>query len=68
MPRQNRVNPFGELIRSPARGTLMGNRGGVLHNAEREIVRQYKSRSWLTCQLEFKGRVRDIEMGICVGA
>ena len=27
MPLQNRVNPFGELIATPARGTLMGNRG-----------------------------------------
>lgn len=58
MPLQNRVSPGGELLRSSARGTLMGNRGGLLHNAQREIVRQYKSRSWITCQLEFKGRRR----------
>ena len=38
----------------------MGNRGGVLHNHEQEIVRQYKSRSWLTCRLEFKGRRRRV--------
>ena len=36
----------------------MGNRGGALHNEKREIVRQFKSRSWLTCVLEFKGRRR----------
>ena len=39
MPLQNRVDPAGELFRTPARGTMMGNRGGVLHNSEREIVR-----------------------------
>ncbi len=34
---------------------MMGNRGGVLHNGDREIVRNYKSRRWITCLLEFKG-------------
>src|ERR1700733_13647396 len=58
MPLQNRVDPFGKLIRTPARGAMMGNRGGVLHNSEREIVRPYKSRRWITCLLEFKGRHR----------
>src|ERR1700730_7874166 len=58
MPLQNRVDPFGTLIRSAARGTMMGNRGGVLHDAEREIVRGYKSRRWITCVLEFRGRHR----------
>jgi len=36
----------------------MGNRGGPLHNNEREIVRTYKSKCWLTCRLEFNGRHR----------
>lgn len=36
----------------------MGNRGGALHNDQREIVRQYASRRWITCLLEFKGRHR----------
>ena len=57
MPLQNRVDPFGNLFRTPARGTIMGNRGGVLH-ANREIVRLYKSRRWITCVLEFKDRHR----------
>jgi len=30
MPRRNRVDPFGELIVTSARGTLMGNRGCLL--------------------------------------
>jgi hypothetical protein len=42
----------------PARGTFMGNRGGVIHNEERRIVRQYADRRWIACVLEFKGRKR----------
>ncbi len=60
MPLQNRVNPHGALIVTPARGTFMGNRGGVLHNDNREIVRQYASRRWIACLLEFKGRHRTV--------
>ena len=60
MPLQNRVTPEGELIRVDARGTFMGNRGGALHNSEREIVRPYASRRWITCVLEFKGRRRSV--------
>jgi hypothetical protein len=58
MPLQNRVNPFGDLFRTSARGTLMGNRGGVLHNGSREIVRSFKSSRWIACLLEFKRRHR----------
>jgi hypothetical protein len=60
MPLQNRVDPFGNIFRTPARGTFMGNRGGALHNSDREIVRSYKSRRWITCVLEFKGRYRRV--------
>jgi hypothetical protein len=60
MPLQNRVDPFGNLIRTSARGTVMGNRGGALHNSEREIVRSYKSRRWIACVLEFRGRHRTV--------
>ena len=58
MPLQNRVDPYGNIFRSPARGTMMGNRGGALHNSDREIVRRFKSRRWIACVLEFKGRHR----------
>ena len=60
MPFQNRVDPWGRIFRSSARGTLMGNRGGALHNERREIVRQHKGRRWITCVLEFKGRYRKV--------
>jgi len=59
MPLQNRVNPYGTIFRSPARGTFMGNRG-ALHNEKREIVRQFKGQRWIACCLEFRGRKRSV--------
>jgi len=58
-PLQNRVTPSGDLIATPARGTLMGNRGR-LHDASRRIVRRVATgyRAWVTCQLQFRGRRR----------
>jgi hypothetical protein len=58
MPLENRVDPFGNIFRTAARGTMMGNRGGPLHNSSKEIVRPYKSRRWITCVLQFRGRHR----------
>ncbi len=60
MPLQNRVDPYGVIFRTPARGTIMGNRGGALHNDRREIVRPFKGRRWITCLLEFKDRHRSV--------
>jgi hypothetical protein len=60
MPLQNRVDPFGNIFRSPARGTFMGNRGGALHNDHREIVRGFKSKRWIACLLDFRGRYRRV--------
>jgi hypothetical protein len=55
------VTPFGELIATPARGTLMGNRGR-LHDPSRRIVRRAASgyRAWVTCRLTFRGRHRTV--------
>jgi hypothetical protein len=58
MPLQNRVTPWGELIATSDRGTFMGNRGGAIHNPQRQIVRPFASRRWIACLLEFKGRSR----------
>src|SRR4029450_5546706 len=61
MPLPNRVSPFGELVASPARGTLMGNRGGRLHDAQRKLtVRRWVTRAWICCRLDFKDRHRDV--------
>lgn len=60
MSLQNRVDPCGTIFRTSARGTMMGNRGGAIHDERREIIRQYKSKRWITCVLEFRGRRRII--------
>jgi hypothetical protein len=61
MPLQNRVDPFGELFASPARGTLMGNRGGKFHADDRSLTgRRWVSRQWICCLLKFKGRRRNV--------
>jgi hypothetical protein len=36
----------------------MGNRGGALHNSAREIGRCFRSRRWIACVLQFRGRHR----------
>ncbi len=59
MPRQNRVNPFGEIITAPERGTFMGNRG-VLHDEEGSIRRAWLGKRWIACVLEFRGRKRKV--------
>lgn len=58
MPLRNRVTPWGEIVAVSARGAMMGNRGGAIHNESHEIVRPYASRRWIACVLEFKGRHR----------
>jgi hypothetical protein len=60
VPLQNRVDPYGTIFRTSARGTMMGNRGGAIHNDQREIVRRFLSRRWITCVLEFRGRKRTV--------
>jgi hypothetical protein len=58
---QNRVDPFGVLFADPARGTLMGNRGGRFHTDERTLARRrWASRQWICCVLTFEGRQRDV--------
>lgn len=59
MPLQNRVRPDGELIATPARGTLMGNRG-VLHDDGKRIVRASNSILWISCRLEYNGRKQEV--------
>jgi len=61
MPLQNRVSPFGELFESFARGTLMGNRGGRLHRADKTLgSRRWASRQWICCRLAFNDRQREV--------
>ena len=59
MPLRNRVDPYGRLHAVEARGAWMGNRG-VLHDANREIVAQWRGKRWITCVLDFRGRKRNV--------
>ena len=59
MPTRNRVTPFGEILATPERGTMMGNRG-ILHDAEGRIRRAWQVKRWLLCVLEFKERHRTV--------
>lgn len=56
---QNRVDPCGNIIMTPARGAWMGNRG-LIHNPDRRIVRAFKLLAWITCRLSFKDRKRPV--------
>ena len=61
MPLQNRVSPFGELFADAARGTLMGNRGGRIHDDSRQLgTRRWASKQWICCKLDFKDRHRRV--------
>ena len=61
MPLQNRVTPAGDLVIDRARGLLMGNRGGRLHDARRKLgARRWASKQWICCALDFKNRQRKV--------
>jgi hypothetical protein len=59
VPLQNRVDPCGKLIAVNARGSWLGNRG-ILHNERKEIIAPWRHKAWVTCQLVFRGRKRQI--------
>jgi hypothetical protein len=54
-----RVDPRGELHAVPQRGTAFGNRG-LLHDADRAIVRGWQGRRWIICVTSFGGRRREV--------
>src|SRR5512144_174542 len=54
MPLRNRVTPLGELVATPERGLVYGNRG-CLHDAEGTIRRPFAGRRWIACRLRFRG-------------
>ena len=57
MPFQNRVTPLGELIATPERGLVYGNRGR-LHDEHGVVRKQWQVKRWISCRLEFRGRHR----------
>ena len=60
-PLPNRVDPFGALFSTPARGALMGNRGGRFHRDDQTLgARRFASKQWICCVTTFKGRRRAV--------
>jgi hypothetical protein len=50
------VQPDGAIVATPERGTLMGNRGGRIHDPRTRTLtrRRWTSRAWICCLLAFK--------------
>ena len=62
MPLQNRVDPFGVIVRTHHRGAWMGNRG-IIHNADTRSLhptRRWTHKAWIICACAFKGRHRTV--------
>ncbi len=60
MPHRNRVDPFGALIETPARGAWYGNRGCLHDRAGRITDRKPPVDQWIICVLAFKNRRRKL--------
>jgi hypothetical protein len=59
-PLQNRVLPTGEIVAVTARGLLMGNRG-CIHSTDRTLgVTRWRTKMWISCVLDWRGRKRDV--------
>lgn len=61
-PLRNRVAPTGDLIATPARGAMLGNRGGRFHDPATQTVRgrPWATKQWICCVLSFKNRRRNV--------
>jgi hypothetical protein len=55
VPLQNRVTPWGTLIATPERGTMLGNRGGKFHRDDKTLGRRrWATHHWIACELHYK--------------
>ena len=61
MPLQNRVNPFGDIVAIPQRGTFTGN-SGIIHDPQTKTLtnKRWTTKAWLICRCEYKGRKRSV--------
>ncbi|WP_183353605.1 hypothetical protein [Geomonas silvestris] len=59
MALQNRTDPFGNIIATPERGTLMGNRG-ILHDHGQQLIRKSRNKAWVFCLLNWRGIRRQV--------
>jgi len=62
MTLQNRMTPMGDIVADAAHGTMMGNRGGRIHDPEtRQLLkRRWASKRWICCVTDFKNRHRQV--------
>jgi len=61
MALQNRVTALGDIVAHSARGQMMGNRGGRIHERDQTLqTRRWASSAWIICVLEFKQRHRQV--------
>jgi hypothetical protein len=58
-PLRNRVTPFGDIVATPERGLLMGNRG-CLHDDHGTIVRHSRAQRWISCTPTWPGTRRQL--------
>jgi len=56
---QNRIDPYGSIIRTSARGAWTGNRG-IIHDQSKQIKYDFKLKAWITCVLQYKGKKRQV--------
>ena len=64
MPLQNRVTPTGDIIATPHRGLLTGNRGIIHDPATKTLLKKrWSSPAWITCVCEFRGWRRKVMGG-----
>jgi hypothetical protein len=59
-PLQNRVLPTGDIVSHPARGMLMGNRGCIATPERTLGVTRWRTKMWICCVLDWRGRRRDV--------
>lgn len=59
-PLQNRVMPTGEIVAVSDRGTMMGNRGGRLHDDQKRLKKNWASKQWICCVTAFNNRQRQV--------
>ncbi len=61
MALQNRIDAFGNMVAVNARGTIMGNRGGRIHDpATKTLTRRWASKHWICCEIVYKDWHRDV--------
>ncbi|MFD0916166.1 hypothetical protein ACFQ14_07085 [Pseudahrensia aquimaris] len=55
--------PTGDIVAIPMRGTMLGNRGGRLHDPDTKELhktRRWASKQWICCETSFNGRQREV--------